>query len=98
MIARIWTGILAAVALLTALAAAGDYLVGMHGVSAYGTALDLGTAVLALVLVFAGLRLMDAALGYDTTERINAMADTPFALYLAGRLLAVALLLGLALS
>jgi len=95
---RLWIGLLIAVASLIALAAAGDWLIGMHGVSAYGIAIDLGTVVLALVMTLTSLRLFDAQLGWNTAERIYAMDDKSLAVYLAGRLIAIGLLLGLALS
>jgi len=95
---KVWLAVAAAVMVMVALAATGDWLVGMNGVSAYGTALDLWTALLAIGLALGGLRILDNQLGYDTVERINAMADMPFAIYLGARLVAVCLLLGLALS
>jgi len=83
---------------VVAIAAFGDWLIGLRGVSVVGTVVDLSMGFAALVIAMAGLRYLDRELGYNTTERINEMPDMPFAVYLAGRLLAVGLLLGLALS
>lgn len=88
-----------AVIVLVALVAIGGGLVeGWHSVSIVGPLLDLVMALGAGIVGVAGLRWFDRIQGINSVRKINGMDDRSFAFYLAGRLLAVAILLGLALS
>jgi len=90
--------VLAIIVLVALVAAAGGLVEGWHSVSIVGPILDLVMALGAGITAVAGLRWFDRIQGQDSRDRIHEMDDRSYSIYLAGRLLAVALLLGLALS
>lgn len=90
--------ITAVMAAIIALTLAADASLGLPGVSVFGPVLDMTMALGGGLVAIAGLHYLDRQLGRNTGEWINELEGIARAIYLAGRLIAVGLLLGLALS
>lgn len=94
----VWALLAGLILAVAVLALAGDWLIGMDGVAAYSTALDVMMALAAFLIIQGLLRLWDNHLGIDTWDRIRNLPPMAFAVYLVGRLSALCLLVGLTLS